>query len=134
MWDPSLRVLPPSLINLIEHYWNKEIQQTTKSNYLVNGELCRLNSWEIVQNKLILSLGRTSYKELLYSNNFVQLVKSKRNGEEILNLSFHNNSSELSKVFIIPNNSESLISFLINNEEQISPSAFGALWLYVQEI
>lgn len=238
IWNPSLRVLPDSLMEKIEEYWNKEILQTSKSNYLFNGDLCRLNSWGIAQNRLNLFLGRTNYKELIYSNNFVQeivkhfgmellskalgisavlvsrdekivliersesvgeypgrldvlgghihpsehavsgvpdpfyaikaelkeevnlqvseneaviclglienrstnkpelifLIKSHRNSGEIINLSLSVHSSELTQVFTIAGNMNSLTSFLVNKKDQLSPSAYGALWLYGQRV
>lgn len=67
----------------IEAYWKKEILQTPKADYVFNGDLCRLTGWKIAQNKLNLYLGRTNYKELLYSNNFVQDIIT-RLGREYL--------------------------------------------------
>lgn len=229
-------MLPAALIASIEDYWKKEILQTPKGNYLFNGDLCRLNNWEVAENRLILDLGRTNYKELLYSNNFVQdiitqfgaeylskalgisavlvssdrrivllersenvgeypgrldvlgghihpvdhavsgmpdpfyaiktevkeevnlqvtsndpvtclglietrvtkkpelvfLVKSQQTSDEILKSTLSNKSSELTKVFTIENNLTPLTSFLENKKEQLSPSAYGTLWLYAQ--
>lgn len=236
-WNPSLRLLPSSLMAKIESYWNKEVKQTSKNHYLFNGELCRLNTWEIKQNKLNLHLGRTNYKELLYSNNFIQdinqqygreflskalgisavliscdqktiliersdtvgenpgmidvlgghihplehavsrvpdpflaikaeiheevnlqlmeqesitclglietqttqkpelifLVNSPRTSEEIIDLASKKNSSELVRVFAIPDREDSLNAFLMTKKDLISPSAFGAMWLYINK-
>jgi len=234
-WNPSLRLLPIPLMERIEAYWNKAVEQTSKSQYIFNGELCRLNGWKIEQNRLNLYLGRTNYKELLYSNNFIQevheqfgteflanalgvsailvsldeesiliersdtvgeypgridvlgghihplehavarvpdpflaikaeiheevnlqlteqepinclglienkatkkpelifFVKSQRTSQEIIGSGFNKNSSEVARVFAIPDHSDSLNSYLTDKKEQLSPSAIGALWLYM---
>ncbi|MFQ5865999.1 MAG: hypothetical protein ACE5IW_12295 [bacterium] len=235
-WDPSLRMLPAALVAKIANYWNKEIVQTPKANYLFNGDLCRLNNWEVTQNRLNLHLGRTNYKELLYSNCFVQdiitrfgieylskalgisavlvsydqnivliersenvgeypkrldvlgghihpvdhavsgvpnpfyaiktelqeevnlqvgpnepvtclgvietratkkpelvfLVKSQKTSDEILKCSVSRKTRELTRVFTIENRLNLLTSFLSNKKDQLSPSAYGSLWLYAQ--
>lgn len=237
-WNPSLRLLPIPLMEKIEAYWNKVVNQTSKSHYIFDGELCRLNSWKIEQNRLNLCLGRTNYKELLYSNNLIQKdreqygteflsnalgisailiccddkiiliersdmvgeyperidvlgghinplehavskvpdpffaikaeiyeeinlqltdlepinclglieskptkkpelifwVKSQKSSEEIIDSGYHKISLEWTRVFAIPGHADSLNSYLMNKIEQLSPSAFGALWLYMMSM
>lgn len=69
-WQPQQRTLPPTLISKMEAFWKQEIVAKDKQHFIFNGDLCRLNSWQIEIEILRLDLGLTNYKELLYSNRF----------------------------------------------------------------
>ena len=51
-------------------FWQRDIEQTGKTTYLFNGNLCRLNTWHIENAALTFHLGKTTYKALLYSNKY----------------------------------------------------------------
>lgn len=74
-WQPSERRLPEGLQREIDDYWQAEVIETCKASYLFNWHLCRLNDWSIDENTLRLSLGNTSYKELLFSNTHIEYVE-----------------------------------------------------------
>ncbi len=71
-WNDEERVLPASLQMKIDDFWQTE---SAGKPHLFNGELCRLNYWEIKDNHLILDLRRTDYKEQWYSNAFGGEIK-----------------------------------------------------------
>ncbi|MFQ5676915.1 MAG: NUDIX hydrolase [bacterium] len=67
-WCASRRDLPATLTNRIDAFWQKQIIAAQKDGFIFNGDLCRLNFWHVQENRVVLGLGLTSYKELLHSN------------------------------------------------------------------
>jgi len=67
-WQDSSTSLPATLKARIDAHWQNAVQQTDKKDYIYDGELCRLNSWDVEKGRLRLHLQKTSYKALLYSN------------------------------------------------------------------
>ena len=76
-WNPEKRELPLELTNQIDSFWQREIIETGKNQFIFNGELCRLNDWRVQKDKLRLDLGFTDYKELLYANQFTKEVEER---------------------------------------------------------
>ncbi|MFQ5604834.1 MAG: NUDIX hydrolase [bacterium] len=71
-YQPEHRTLPAPLNSKIETFWQNKIVATSKNSYIFNGDLCRFNNWQIQNNTLLLELGFTNYKELLFSNEFTE--------------------------------------------------------------
>lgn len=82
-WRPSRENLPATLTEGIDSFWQEQIIATSKDRFIFNGDLCRLNSWRVQGNRLILDLGLTNYKELLHSNHFADEIETKL-GREFL--------------------------------------------------
>lgn len=72
LWDSGRRTLPESLLSAMDAFWQESVLKSMSGEHLFNGDLCRLNSWEIDSKEPKLSLGYTNYKELLYSNHRIQ--------------------------------------------------------------
>ncbi len=69
-WNPEKRELSLELTQQIDSFWQQEIVETEKNEFIFNGELCRLNDWRVQKDKLTLDLGLSDYNELLFSNQF----------------------------------------------------------------
>ncbi len=82
-WNPEKRGLPLELTQKIDSFWQQEIVETGKNEYIFNGELCRLNDWRVQKDQLTLDLGFTDYNELLYSNQFTNDI-AERFGKDSL--------------------------------------------------
>ncbi|MFQ5650184.1 MAG: NUDIX hydrolase [bacterium] len=67
-WNGQPRQYSESVQAGIDDYWRREVEQSAKSEYLFNGDLCRLANWQASGQGLTLILEYTNYKELLYSN------------------------------------------------------------------
>ena len=77
IWIPKKREFPLELTQQIDSFWQREIIETGKNQFIFNGELCRLNDWRVQKDKLRLDLGFTDYKELLYANQFTKEVEER---------------------------------------------------------
>jgi len=53
----------------INAFWNQEVVDKGKLDYIYNGRVCCLNEFKLINNQLELTLGETDYKHLLFSNN-----------------------------------------------------------------
>lgn len=82
-WNPEKRELPLELTQKIDSFWQQEIVETEKNEFIFNGELCRLNDWRFQKDKLTLDLGLSDYNELLYSNQFTNDI-AQRFGKDSL--------------------------------------------------
>jgi len=76
-WNPEKRELPLELTQQIDSFWQQEIVETGKNEFIFNGELCRLNDWRVQKDQLTLDLGFTDYNELLYSNQFTNDIAAR---------------------------------------------------------
>lgn len=61
-------------------------------------------------------------------------ARTGRSAEQILQRSRIDPCSELTRVFAVAGSPESLADFLLQNQQRLSPSAYGALWLFRQSL
>lgn len=118
-WDAQKRVLPADLTTQIDNFWNEHILQTPKSQFVFNGALCRLNKWQTAPNSLHLYLGRTDYKELLFTNHLFRQGKS--------HLEFEYRSNALGVSAVVTSSDNQLI--LIKRSQRVgeNPGVYDVL-------
>ncbi|MDZ7370454.1 MAG: NUDIX domain-containing protein [candidate division KSB1 bacterium] len=69
VWTPEPMTLPTALTEEIERYW-----ASLSKEYIFNGGVVRLDSWELTDDHLTLHLRPSDYRTLLYSNSRTEAI------------------------------------------------------------
>lgn len=75
-WRSDQPSVPEHLQQAMDDYWREQVALTSRSSFIFNGELCSLAGFEHGKNGLTLSLARTNYQQLLYSNHIHEKRRS----------------------------------------------------------
>lgn len=75
-WRPDQPGVPDHLRQAMDDYWCQQVALTPRSSFIFNGELCSLAGFAHGRNRLTLSLARTNYQQLLYSNHIHEESRS----------------------------------------------------------
>lgn len=76
-WQTVPANLPGGVAAAMEKHWQENIQATGKGDHIYNGNLCRLQDWQVAGDQLRLRLRPTSYKHLLYSNGHCEDIRKR---------------------------------------------------------
>ena len=67
-WNDRTAPPSPEIQSDIDTFWQKNYSGANEKDFVYNGDLCRVVSWQAADGRFELELAHTDYKTLLYSN------------------------------------------------------------------